>query len=276
VRITASGALVGDPFKINTTNQGHIREQKVAGLKDGGFVVVWSGGPNKEDSGEIYGQRYNVKGGKVGGEFIVNTTRAKTQGFPAVAVLANGGFVVTWSSPASDGNTDLYAQRYAANGAKAGVQFRVTGAAGKSEDAPAIAGLHGGGFVVAWTGEPGTSVYARRFTAAGLPNGAAFVVGEDNYGAWEPLGLTVLDDDRFLITWGKGPLGNVYARVFGRTAASDGGEFRVNTPTAAFTQHLRPAAVALSDRNLFMMWERHPSGKPSQVVLRRLDLPAVP
>jgi hypothetical protein len=274
MRIKASGALIGEPFKINTTVQGHVREQDVAGLKDGGFVVVWSGGP--KNSSEIYAQRYNSTGRKVGGEFIINTTRTRTQAFPVVAALANGGFVVAWSSDAPDGNSDIYGQRYAANGAKAGTEIKITNIAGKSENAPSIAALHGGGFVVAWTGDPQATVYARRFTAAGLPNGAAFMVGQSNYGWWEPLGLTVLDDDRFLVAWGKGQVGNIYARVFGRTAASDGGEFRVNTPTAAFTQNLRPAAVALSERNVFLMWEKHPSGRPSQVLLRRLDLPAVP
>jgi hypothetical protein len=276
-RYSAAGVKKGSEFQINQTNPGHIQDQKVVSLADGGFVVVWNAGPNAGGSGEIYARRYNDTGGAVGGEFIVNTTRAKTQNFPAVAGLANGGFVVAWNSPAAGGHEDIHGQRYAANGKKAGAEFKITNAVGKSENTPVIAGLHNGGFVVAWTHSDSgvTAVHGRRFTAAGLPNGAEFVIGEPNYGSWEPITLTVLDDDRFLVAYSKSG-DNIYAKLLGPTAALDGTttEFRVNS-TATAPQRVDPSAVALSNRNVFVAWEFYATVRP-QLRMRRLDFPAVP
>jgi hypothetical protein len=273
-RYSASGAKVGSELNINSTNPGFVWQQKVAGLADGGFVVVWNGGPNASDSGEIYAQRYDGKGGKIGTEFIVNTARSKTQNFPAVAGLIDGGFVVAWESAASDPYSDIRGQRYAANGSKVGAEMTIAGVSGKSETAPSIAGLHNGGFVVAWTGEF-ADVYGRQFNAAGVATTAAFTVGQRNYGHWEPLALTVLDDDRFVVAWGDGAFGdNLAARLYGDAGAAASAEFNINAARPEFTNHLRPAGVALSNRKLFMVWEMTPSGKSSEVRLRRLDFPA--
>jgi hypothetical protein len=267
-RYNANGAKVGAEFRINAINPGHIRQHQVVRLADGGFVVVWSAGPNKLDSGEIYARRYNANGAPLTGEFIVNTTKFKTQDFPAVAALANGGFVVVWNSTIADGSVDLYIQRYAANGAKAGAEQRLTGSLGVDENVPVIAGLHNGGFVIAYTRSAGDPIIrGRRYTAAGTPNGAEFVIGGNNYGHWEPITLTVLDDDRFLVAYGKdGPSTNIYAKLLGPTAAGDAatGEFRVNATPGG----LRPSAVALSNRNVFVLWE---TGR-----MRHLDLPPAP
>lgn len=262
-RYSAAGAKKGSEFQINQTNPGHIQDQKVVSLADGGFVVVWNAGPNKSGSGEIYARRYNDTGGAVGGEFIVNTTQSKTQSFPAVAGLGNGGFVVAWNLPAAGGHVDIYGQRFAANGRKAGAEFTITSAVGKSENAPVIAGLHGGGFVVAWTGSATHAVHGRRFNGNGVALGAEFLVGEPNYGGWEPLALTVLDDDRFLVAYSKSG-DNIYAKLLGPTAAADATttEFRVNS-TATAPQRVDPSAVALSNRNVFVAWKFYPTGTPA-------------
>lgn len=276
-RYSGAGVKVGSEFRVNATSPGHILKHEVAQLADGGFVVTWSAGPNKSASGEIYARRYDSKGAPVTGEFIVNTTLLKTQSDPVVAALANGGFVVVWSSAGVGGYEDIYGQRYAAKGAKLGAELKITNSLGKSETAPAVAGLHNGGFVVAWTGDT-AGVDARGFNAAGVPAGAAFQVGQRNYGHWEPLSLTVLDDDRFLVAWGDGAFGEkLSARLYGSPADSAASpEFQVNAVTAGFNNHLRPSTVALANSKLFMAWEKTPGGKPSQVRMRRLDFPPVP
>jgi hypothetical protein len=273
-RYSLSGAKVGVEFKINQTNPGHVIDQKVATLVDGGFVVVWSAGPNASNSREIYARRYNSQGNAVGGEFVVNTTTVKTQSLPAVTGLARGGFVVAWNTPAAGGHVDIYGQRYTGSGKKAGEEFKITSAVGKSENAPVIAGLNAGGFVVAWTDSLTHDVHGHRFNAAGVPVRTEFFVGGTNYGGWEPLALTVLDDDRFLVGYSKSG-DDIYARLFGPTAASDSDEFRVNTTATALSQRVHPSAVALAGRNLYFMWDAVPGGKPSQIRLRRLVVPIV-
>jgi hypothetical protein len=275
-RYSATGAKVSAEFKINVTNPGHITQHQVATLVDGGFVVVWGAGPNQSGSGEIYARRYNSSGVPLTGEFIVNTTTPKTQNFPSVAALANGGFIVAWNSPAADGTTDIYGQRYAANGAKFGLQFTIVNSAHQSEDAPVIAAFSNGGFVVAWTGLD-MKLNWRRFNAAATPqNGFVVAGGRRNYGRWEPITLGVLTDDRFLMAWGDGQFGILVEAQFfgGPNGTPNSTTFAVNNAsTPTFTNQLRPSAVALSDRNMFVAWEKTPSGKASQIRLRRLLFP---
>jgi hypothetical protein len=67
-----------------------------------------------------------------GTDVQVNTWTAQQQRYPSVTALADGGFVVTWSSAipgyvaGQDGSgSGIYGQRYAANGTTVGSEFQV-------------------------------------------------------------------------------------------------------------------------------------------------------
>jgi hypothetical protein len=123
-RFAPSGVLT--EFRVNTTTIGDQAEPSVAMLSGGGFVIVWTSAHHPTFMADVYGQRYNASGVKVGGEFLVNTYRTYKQGAPAVAALPNNAFVVVWASENQDGSDyGVYGQRYAANGTKAGAAFRV-------------------------------------------------------------------------------------------------------------------------------------------------------
>jgi hypothetical protein len=65
-------------------------------LNNGGFVAVYA---SSTDAGsDIRGQIFDAEGAKVDGEFIINTTATGYHTMPAVAVLSDGRFVVTWNS----------------------------------------------------------------------------------------------------------------------------------------------------------------------------------
>ena len=62
---------------------------------------------------------------RVGTEFRVNTARSD-QHCSSVAALADGGFVVTWTSLRQDGSDyGIYGQRYMADGIAVGSEFIV-------------------------------------------------------------------------------------------------------------------------------------------------------
>jgi hypothetical protein len=79
----------------------------VAGLPNGNYVVVWqdagSPGETDGDGSHIRARIYTASGTPVTAEFIVNTTTAGDQSDPAVAVLPDGGFVVSWSDESLQG-----------------------------------------------------------------------------------------------------------------------------------------------------------------------------
>ncbi|MDH3597986.1 MAG: hypothetical protein OEM93_24380, partial [Rhodospirillales bacterium] len=122
-RYDALGVARGGEFRVNVTTAGVQEFPDVAMDDDGNFVVVWEsyqGGA----SYDIYARRYDAAGTAQGGEFRVNATTAGDQRYPAVAMDADGDFVVAWQG--SDGNADgVHAQRYDAAGVAQGGEFQV-------------------------------------------------------------------------------------------------------------------------------------------------------
>ena len=166
-RFTAAGAKRAARLARQHHDDGRQTSPAVAGLSDGGFVVVWQSNGEDGSGFGIYGQRFTAAGAKVGTEFKVNTTTAGNQTQPAVAALAGGGFVVTWTSSGQDGSgLGVYAQRYDATGKAQGSEFLVNKTTAGDQSMPSIAGLTGGGFVVAWQSSAQDRLRPRRLCAA--------------------------------------------------------------------------------------------------------------
>ncbi len=84
----------------------------MGGTADGGFVVAWQTYQDGDD--KIFVQRFGGTGDRIGGEFQVNTYTTGGQGYPKVAALTGGGFVVAWQSYGHDGSGQgIFAQRFA-------------------------------------------------------------------------------------------------------------------------------------------------------------------
>src|SRR5687768_10593422 len=90
-----------------------------------------------------------------GPEFPVNSYNFEFQAVPAVAMDADGDFVVAWESLGQDeaGTYDqptagVYAQRYNAAGVRQGPEFRVNTTTTNAQQAPAVAMDDSGDFVV--------------------------------------------------------------------------------------------------------------------------------
>ena len=116
----------GNDVRVNTFTTGDQMHPAVAALAGGGFVVTWTSRGQDGSGYGIYGQRYAADGTPVGSEFRVNTFTTSDQRFPSVTALADGGFVVTWTSNGQDGSdSGIYGQRYAADGTAVGSEFRV-------------------------------------------------------------------------------------------------------------------------------------------------------
>ena len=117
------------------------------------------------------------------GEERVNYYTNDHQYGAQVAVLAGGGYVVSWVSRGQDGSDDgIYAQRYNSVGMPVGAEFRVNSATANAQIQPTIVGLSDGGFVVAWSDQyaDGSSwgVFAQRYDAHGVARGSQFLVNQ--------------------------------------------------------------------------------------------------
>src|ERR1044072_3179862 len=88
----------GAEFAVNSFTAANQTAPAIAGFAGGGFVVVWGSLDTAQDGSDsaIKAQRFDADGNKVGAEFRVNSAALGSQFTPAVATLANGGFIATW------------------------------------------------------------------------------------------------------------------------------------------------------------------------------------
>jgi DNA-binding transcriptional regulator of glucitol operon len=176
-RFDAMGQPTGPEFQVNTYTTNNQYQSAVTALTDGGFVVTWTS-TGQDGSGDgVYAQRYDAYGAAAGSEFRVNTFTNDNQFEPAITTLADGGFVVTWTSLFQVGSYSVYAQRYDASGAVQGDEFQINTYTFGPQKEPAITTLTDASFVVAWTStfQDGSldGVYARHYSSSGIALGEA-------------------------------------------------------------------------------------------------------
>src|SRR5262245_58504950 len=136
----SSFGTVGFEFPVSTFTQGFQMFSAVALDADGDCVVVWQSKEQDGDGEGVYGQRYNSAGTPQGEEFLVNTVTVSHQDGPAVAMDANGNFVIAWQSYEQDGSGwGVYARRYNAAGTPQGGEFLVNTFTEHYQSAPAVA-----------------------------------------------------------------------------------------------------------------------------------------
>lgn len=135
-RSGSNGVLENDEFLINTETNGSQSSPDITALADGGFVVTWVSNDQDGSSYNIHGQRFGADGNPVqrddgtGGlennELLINTYTFNYQFHPAITALADGGFIITWSSLSQDGEGfGVYGQRFDSSGVVTGGEFPV-------------------------------------------------------------------------------------------------------------------------------------------------------
>ncbi|WP_374246395.1 hypothetical protein, partial [Zoogloea sp.] len=284
VTAQADGALpLASPEPVNTYTASEQLAPAAAALADGGYVVVWqSNGQDGWDYG-IYGQRYDAVGTPVGNEFRVSTATPYSQSEPAVAALADGGWVVSYTDQTRDGSgSSVWVQRFAADGSMAGSEFRANSSTAGSQYQPAVSAV-GSGFVVAWysDGERNGEYYdlfLQRYDAAGTPLGTETrintpIPGNPYVAQYEPA-IAGLASGNFVATWrGEGQDGSnsgIYAQLFdGVTGAAIGTEFRLNQYTTDY-QYL-PSIAAVGSGFVATWISRGQDGSYDGIYARRYD-----
>jgi hypothetical protein len=112
---------------------------------------------------------------------------------PAMARLADGGFVVVWADKRADQR--IRAQRFAFDGTKNGAEFRANSVAGLHR-VPMVAGLTNGNFVIAWRARlPGPLLVHLQVFGANGPVGGEQTTSLDITEA----AMTSLDTGRFVV-----------------------------------------------------------------------------
>lgn len=148
--LLADGRFGGPEFTISTGAEDN-RNPGVAVAGDGSVVVVWSADGVDGSMSAVQGRRMSADGAPVGEAFTVNQHTKSNQRDPVVATTGNGSVIIAWISEDQrfENSVDVVARRFDARTGLTGDEFRINSSS-RPCTTPTIAGLAGGGFIVAW------------------------------------------------------------------------------------------------------------------------------
>ncbi len=173
-------------------------------------------------------------------EFRANTTTDDIQNNPSVAVDADGDYVVTWETNASDDTDDVYAQLYTAAGERRGKEFRVNTTTKNNQANPSVAMDAEGNFVVAWytwteSDGPLEGIFSQRFNADGTKSGSELRVNTSTSTEMFNQKIAMNAAGVSVIVWeNNGADGSgygIYGQRLNASGDKQGNEFRANTST---------------------------------------------
>jgi hypothetical protein len=268
---------LGSEFVVNSYTTQHQYLPAVTGHEGSGFVIVWSGQGNGDDSG-VFGQRYDSFGIPIGGELRVNSYTTGGQFLAEAAMDADGDFVVVWSGSGNgESNFGLFGQRYDAFGSPLGSEFRVNTYTTGLQAYHAVASDPEGNFVVVWGAfplDPRQGIFARCYDASGNPIGGELQVS--NYPGredWQPA-VAMNEDGEFVVVWERADSsGNrafgLYGQRFDASGNPLGASFLVTTSTTG--REGVPAVASDADGGFVVVWHNGPSSNELDVYARRFD-----
>jgi hypothetical protein len=232
-RYDAAGAPLGPEFRVNTYTTGHQEfRPAVASDAAGNFTIVWASRkvPTSQDY-EVKGQRFDVSGIPVAGEFLVNSTNRGMDYQPSIASDAAGNVVVVWSTLTP--TPGVYGRRYGATGVPLGPDFQVDGPPTRSPELPEVALDPSGGFLVAWHDNgingAGNGVFVRAYDG-GQGTGSELSANSCPTAGRFRAGLAALGGGKFVVAWPRsGYQTDIEAQVFGPRGTPLGPEISVGT-----------------------------------------------
>jgi hypothetical protein len=204
----------------------------------------------------------------VGSEFQVNTHTASFQrtgpdtGGQRISTDASGNFVVVWQSRGQDGSGwGVFGQRYDSTGTPVGSEFRANTRTLHHQEYPSVAVAGDGEFVVVWnTTLPSgayVGIFGQRFDSDGAPQGDEFRIDSLDSASQSHPSLASDAAGNFVVVWVDFVGGGGNFEISGQRYDSDGvalgGQFRVNTDTAAF--QFLPSVASDASGDFVVVWE---------------------
>ncbi len=179
-RFDTAGVKVGERFQVSDPAFARTSSRVDVAMDDAGnFVAVYD---DSYAGGQIFAQRFDQLGEKLGGEFEVSTS-APTNGLVKLVLASDsiGNFVAVWqdsNSLSPSDTSDIFARRFAVTGATLEDPFKVGEASPGDKFRPSVAMDASGDFIITWdtlnaskTGD--ADVFAQRFEENDAPEAHA-------------------------------------------------------------------------------------------------------
>ena len=141
----------GSEFQVNTTEIGAVSvisrvAADVGRAEDGSFVVAWSFVPESGGGTDIFAQRFDNAGARLGNEIVIAADVPISDGFVHLAVAPQGHFVTAWD----DGGPPLFVRLYRKNGTPAGPARELVNGTTPFPGAPRLDFGYNNTFILGW------------------------------------------------------------------------------------------------------------------------------
>ncbi|MGO4573084.1 calcium-binding protein [Microvirga sp. 2TAF3] len=150
----ADGKVYGGTQTVNETSAGSQTNSSLVALGGGRFITFFNDiGSNPDDLIEkVHARIFTTNGTTVtaDSEFVLRATIEKGTR-PVATALADGRFIITWTSESGDGNgRAVMAQVYQSNGTEDGAVFVVNKLTAGDQSTPGVTALAKGGFAISY------------------------------------------------------------------------------------------------------------------------------
>lgn len=199
----ANGLVVGEEFEVNLLDD--CRYPDIAIDPNGNFAVVWM--EDGSSNNLIIIRLFNADGTARTKPLETSTINFNTITRPAIAMDANGYFVVAWDGdPERASQDDVHAHLFDPNGIPLGEQFVVNTTLDGAQQYPQVAKNDFGEFVIVWQGESGledygTEIFGRRFNSLGEPIGDEFQLNTYIEGNQKSPAVAIRENGNFVTVW---------------------------------------------------------------------------
>ncbi|MEL7191151.1 MAG: T9SS type A sorting domain-containing protein [Bacteroidota bacterium] len=254
-----AGIATTGQIRANNSRPGNQRHPKVSARQSGNFVITW------EDDGDVYAEIYEVSGATIVTDFLVNTTTANEQIYPAVAMnFINGDFIIAWQSLNQDGDGyGIYSRIYQATGSPITGELICNTTTAGNQIEPSVTFDDSGEYLVGWSsfGTDGDNygIYIQFFDAAGITIGSEFQVNSTTTSTQHHVEVTKTANNFYLVAWTgydqDGDAAGVYTAVIDNTPSIIVAETQVNSNTTDYQQFPSVATDNTSAGDAIIIWQ---------------------
>ena len=270
--------------RTETNTWGLIRDIRIKGIKSSTndlFRPIRRFGSTMQD---IFFQRIDANGVKMGGEIMVNQYSAFNQRNPAITLTPDGGFVIVWisetprtSDPLGNFRVEIFGRRFNAQGEPVGNEFTLASDDDVVRSNPAVAALSDGRLVVYWSERrietpDGWDVKGQVFDTGGVAMGPAFRLNAHIDGNQFAPRVAAEGDDHLVVWTSTGQDGSKEG-VFGRLVTAgvvSGSELGLNITT--ISRQIHPFVAAGGDGRFLGVWTSY-AGETGADLLGRVIIP---
>lgn len=275
-RYDGDGEREGAEFRVNDGTESDQNLPRIAGARDGRFVVVWTNYMEFEGY-DIRARVFDGSGAPVTSDLDLAAGQRLMGNQASVAMSSSGSFVVVWAGMVEDGTVcAVMGRRFSAVGTPLGPSIHANTLSGCSS-APSVAMSDDGDFAVVWPSDDYEIVdpafHARLYSSSGEARGDEFRIDPHTGTRTTMYDVSMSSGGDFILVWKQidVPAGceDLVCKLFDVHGSPLGSVFLASTTTDSSIQE--PAVSLGDDGHIIVAWHGFVRRSGDDVFLRHLD-----